>query len=301
MGSDVALAVDIGGTKVAAGLVDDRGRILEQHRVESPAHASAEEMFGAVTGLIDRLETDRATACGVGCGGPMTLGGTTVSPLNITAWRGFPLRSALERHLGETHASGLPVRVDNDAKALALAEGWQGAARGRENFAAMVVSTGVGAGIVVDGRLVDGHDGNAGHIGHIVVEPGGRPCVCGAEGCLEAEISGTAIAAVTGAPAEEADAAMRHRAGRLVGEAAAQVAALLDVDLFLVGGSVALGFGPDFFDAAQAALHRRAKIAHAQGATIAPVGLGPDAPLIGAAALGFVAAGRPILAGESAP
>ena len=96
----------------------------------------------------------------------MTAGGEAVSPLNIPAWRDFPLRSRLEAALD------LPTYVDNDAKALALGEGWLGAARGRADFIAMVVSTGVGGGIVLDGRLLDGAQGNAGHIGHLIVEPG---------------------------------------------------------------------------------------------------------------------------------
>ena len=86
--------------------------------------------------------------------------------------------------------TGLPVAVDNDAKALALGEGWLGAARGVDNYLAMVVSTGIGGGIVLDGQLLDGAHGNAGHIGHVVVEPDGRPCPCGGRGCLEAEASG---------------------------------------------------------------------------------------------------------------
>src|SRR5207248_7729092 len=130
----------------------------------------------------------------VGCGGPMAPGGEAVSPLNIPAWRDFPLR----RRLAEL--TGLPVFVDNDAKALALGEGWVGAAAGERDFIAMVVSTGVGGGIVLDGRLLDGRDGNAGHIGHVNVEPDGHVCGCGARGCLEAEASGTAIRRITGRP-----------------------------------------------------------------------------------------------------
>src|SRR5207302_6980159 len=126
----------------------------------------------------------------VGCGGPMTAGGELVSPLNIPAWRDFPLRDRLAA------LTALPVVVDNDAKALALGEGWKGAAAGVDDFIAMVVSTGVGGGIVLDGRLLDGESGNAGHIGHVIVEPDGRLCGCGAHGCLEAEASGLAIAAI---------------------------------------------------------------------------------------------------------
>ncbi len=138
---------------------------------------------------------DRVLVCGVGCGGPMTPGGDEVSPLNIPAWRSFPLRSRLNQ------LTGLPVFVDNDAKALALGEGWVGAAAGRTDYLAMVVSTGVGGGIVLEGRLLSGRLGNAGHIGHIIVVPGGRKCHCGGRGCLEAEASGTALAAITGQPA----------------------------------------------------------------------------------------------------
>ena len=100
----------------------------------------------------------------------MTAGGDQVSPLNIPQWRDFPLRGRLQRHVG------LPTFIDNDAKALALGEGWVGAARGTSSYIAMVVSTGIGGGIVLDGRLLDGDSGNAGHVGHVIVEPEGRQC-----------------------------------------------------------------------------------------------------------------------------
>jgi len=204
-----------------------------------------------------------------------------VSPLNIPGWRRFPLLSRL------AESTGLPTFVDNDAKALALGEGWRGAAAGVDNFIAMVVSTGVGGGIVLDGRLLDGESGNAGHIGHVIVEPDGRRCECGACGCLEAEASGLAIAAVTGRPADEADAATVARTGTLVGRAVGSVANLLDLRLAVVGGSVALGFGEPFFAAAQAELDARARLDFSAGARIVPVGLGADGPLIGAAAVGW--------------
>jgi glucokinase len=151
----------------------------------------------------------------------------------------------------------------------------------------MVVSTGVGGGIVLDGRLLDGAEGNAGHIGHVIVEPGGALCRCGARGCLEAEASGTGILALTGAPAEEATREVIERTGRLVGRAVASVANLLDLRLAVVGGSVALGFGLHFFLAAQRELDACARIEHARGSRIEPVGLGPGAPLVGAAAVGW--------------
>jgi glucokinase len=150
----------------------------------------------------------------------------------------------------------------------------------------MVVSTGVGGGIVLDGRLLDGAEGNAGHIGHVIVEPDGRRCGCGARGCLEAEASGTAIAAVTGRPPAEAGPEVIERTGVLVGRAVASVANLLDLRLAVVAGSVALGFGEPFFAAARAELDRSARLDFSRGARIKPGRLGADGPLIGAAAVG---------------
>lgn len=266
------------------GIVDRSGVVLYRERTPTPARGDAEELFAALTGLTDRASraTDRIPmVCGVGTGGPMSGAGASVSPVNIPAWRGFPLRARL------ADATGLPTFVDNDAKALALAEGWLGAARGVRDYMAMVVSTGVGGGIVLDGRLLDGADGNAGHIGHICVEPEGRECGCGARGCLEAEASGTAIAAITGRPAAEAAPEIVERAGTLVGRAVASVANLLDLRLAVVAGSVALGFGTSFLDAANAEIDRRARLEFSQGCEVRLGGLGADGPLVGAAAVGW--------------
>jgi glucokinase len=156
----------------------------------------------------------------------------------------------------------------------------------------MVVSTGVGGGIVVDNRLLDGASGNAGHIGHVIVEPDGRPCRCGARGCLEAEASGTAIAAVTGRPPAEATPEVVARTGRLVGRAAASVVSLLDVELIVVGGSVALGFGAPFFAAANTELRARARLSFAADAQLVPSGLASGGGLVGAGALGWRALRR---------
>ena len=273
-----ALAIDIGGTKIAAGVVDETGALLA--RAAAPTVGAT--LFDDVLGLVASVRHRDEVVCGVGCGGPMTRGGESVSPLNIPAWRGFPLRSRLVEALGD-----LAVFVDNDAKALALGEGWIGAAAGAQNYIGMVVSTGVGGGVVLDGRLLGGAAGNAGHIGHVIVEPEGRDCVCGARGCLEAEASGTAIAATTGRPASEAGPEVRERTGRLVGRAIASVANLLDLRLAVVAGSVALGYGDDFFGAAQRELDRSARLAFSSGAVVVPGALGDAGPLVGAAAVGF--------------
>ena len=281
------LAVDIGGTKLAAAVVDDQGRLGWRRIVPNPGGTDSEHLWSVLAAVIDDAPRPGLEACGVGVGGPMAPGGELVSPLNIPAWRDFPLRRRLAT------LTGLPTFVDNDAKALALGEGWCGAAKGVSNYLAMVVSTGVGAGIVLDGRLLGGARGNAGHIGHVIVVPDGRRCACGAFGCLEAEVSGPSIAAITGAPAAHADGATIARSGRLVGQAVASVANLLDLRLAVVAGSVALGFGEPFFAAAQAELDRSSRLTFSRGARIIPGGLGADGPLVGAAAVGRRGLSRP--------
>jgi len=273
------VAVDVGGTKLAVGTVAPDGTVLERHQAPTGGR-DADALFGRLTALLDRLEhAAGAPACGAGCGGPMLPGGEAVSPLNIPQWRDFPLRARLAAH------TGLPTFVDNDAKALALGEGWTGAARGVRDYVAMVVSTGVGGGLVLEGRLLDGASGNAGHIGHVIVVPGGRRCGCGARGCLEAEASGLAIAAVTGRPPAEAPPRVVERTGTLVGRAVASVANLLDLGLAVVAGSVALGFGERFFAAAQAEIDRSCRLDYSAGTRIVPGALGADGPIVGAASV----------------
>jgi glucokinase len=278
---DLALAVDIGGTKLAVGRVDSDGRVVGRRGAPTPARGTAEELWDVLADLVRSVRGGDEVVVGVGCGGPMEPGGVTVSPLNVPAWRGFPLRDRLST------LAGLEVYIDNDAKALALGEGWAGAARGVHDFIAVVVSTGVGGGIVLDGRLLDGATGNAGHIGHVIVEPGGRVCACGAQGCLEAVASGPSIRAATGLDPEDVGDHVRRRVGTLVGRAVASVANLLDLRLAVVAGSVALGYGETFFAAAQAELDARARIEFARGARIVPAGLGDAGPLVGAGAVGW--------------
>jgi glucokinase len=290
------LAVDIGGTKLAAAVVDRSGVLTGRASTPTLSTHSAgtdgEELFGALMTLVDEVRATAAgdiVACGVGCGGPMSPGGVHVSPLNIAQWRSFPLRDRLSTHLG------LPTFVDNDAKALTLGEGWVGAARGERNYLGMVVSTGVGGGIVVDGRLLDGASTNAGHIGHVIVEPGGRLCGCGARGCLEAEASGSAIRATTGRPAAQASAEVRERTGTLVGRAVGSVVSLLDLRLVVIAGSVALGFGAPFFAAAQREVDAVCQIDFARGVRVQPAGWGELAPLVGAAAVAWRGLGHHVL------
>lgn len=283
---DVIVAVDIGGTKMAAGLMTTKGELLDRDMVLVDHRLSADALFGELVTLVNSQMIRardhhhmRPVAIGLGCAGPISRGAATVSPINIHAWREYPLRDRL------VAATTLPVYADLDAKALALAEGWLGAAQGHDSFMAMVIGTGVGGGIVLNGQLVDGAEGNAGHVGHIIVEPNGRRCPCGSKGCLEAEASGPAIEQITGRPPSEPTYEIMQRTGRLVGHAAASVCNLLDLDLVVVGGSVALGFGATFFNSAQEALDDHARIHYARGARISPVRLGDKGPLIGAGAV----------------
>ncbi|MFM8867786.1 MAG: ROK family protein [Ilumatobacteraceae bacterium] len=272
------LAVDIGGTKIAAGIVSAGGAVLSSDQVPTPATGVWESLAALVDRQLRGSPID-VTSCGVGCGGPMQPDGELVSTLHIPEWRDFPLRRALVEH------TGLPTFVANDAQAIVLGEHWVGALRGESNAVGMVVSTGVGGGVISDSRLVRGRLGNAGHIGHVIVEPAGRSCACGARGCLEAHASGTAIREMTGRPAAEASTEVRRQTGRFVGRALASVGALFDLRRAVIGGSVALGFGAPFFEGVDEELALRCGLDFLHGFVVTPVGLGATSPLIGAAAV----------------
>ena len=285
---ELALAIDIGGTKFSVGLVTRSGELIDRVNIPVDKGGSGDELFEdlaeAVEGQLVRARDHHGvvpSVVGVACAGPITRNVETVSPLNIHQWRDFPLRERLASY------TGLPVFGDGDAKALALAEGWLGAARGVDNFMAMVVSTGVGGGIVLNGELLDGESGNAGHIGHVIVEPNGRRCSCGGRGCLEAEASGPAIEAITGRPPTQPSYEIMVRTGRLVGRGVASVCNLLDLKLVCVAGSVALGFGATFFTSAQKTLDELCGLEFSRNARIVPARLADEGPLVGASAVGW--------------
>ncbi|WP_030165333.1 ROK family protein [Spirillospora albida] len=299
------LAVDIGGTKLAAAVVDPGGRIAGYSRVPTPHDAGldAEGLWRTLEALLDKVLADAGSpplvGVGVGCGGPMTWPAAEVSPLNIPAWRGFPLRDRLRaRHPGP------PVRIHNDAVCVAVGEHWRGAGRGRGNVLGMVVSTGVGGGLVLDGRLVDGASGNAGHIGHVVVDPDGPPCKCGGRGCLEAiargpglvawareqgwrpegrDVTGVELAADARRGHPLAVAAMR-RAGRALGIAIASATHLCDLEVAAIGGGLSQA-GALLFDPLEEAFRTHARMEFARQVQVVPAELGQTAGLIGAAAL----------------
>jgi glucokinase len=285
---DVVLAVDVGATHFQAGLVTARGVLIDRARAEIEVDDGPESQFTnlalIVTEMVDRAAARHSVAVrgiGVSSGGHVSRGLDRVSPLSVPAWRDFPLRERLEE------LAGHEVHGDLDAKALALAEGWLGAAQGQSNFCVITVSAGVSGGIILDGDLLDGESGYAGQIGHFIVEPGGRRCLCGVQGCLEAEASGQAIDAITGRPATEPTYQIMQRTGDLVGRAAASMCNAFDLSLVVIGGSVALGFGSTFFHAAQVTLDEHARQPYSRGARITPSRLGEQGPLVGAGAVGW--------------
>lgn len=274
------LALDIGASKVEVALVSRDGVVQRRGRLSVALNEG--HLFDAIVELVDTTIGDiNYGEVGVACAGPMTLRGELVSPLNIPEWRDFPLKDRLRGVLGRE------VSVEGDARALALAEGAFGAATGQRSYLSMVVSTGIGGAFVIDGRLLDGDSGNAGHIGHLNVIPHGRLCSCGSYGCLEAEASGWAIGDMTGRAAEFADTPTRRRCAELVGCAVGTLSAVLDFSHCYVAGSVALGFGDEFFETATKAARKVAMMRYTENLEIKKSGLGNDGPILGAAVVGW--------------
>jgi glucokinase len=304
-------AIDIGGTKIAAALVDAEGTLLTRAELPTPPKGSAEDVMATVAGLVDILARDKrwsdTVGIGIGSAGPVDPVHGTVSPVNIPAWRDFPLVARV-RELRAVHGD---VVLIGDGSAMAAGEHWRGAARGYDNALCLVVSTGVSAGLILDGALRTGPSGNAGHLGHISVDVEGEPCPCGSRGCLEIIASGTSIArwaAENGwrthpdnvvespdtPPPTAADIAASARAGNKIALAAfdragralaagiAATAMLVDIRAAVIGGGVAKS-GPLLLDPLRRYLSTYASLAFTHNLAILPATLGADAGLIGAA------------------
>jgi len=191
----MTVGVDVGGTKVAAGLVDSRGQIIQKARVPMVATADAATGFAAVTGAVEALfalapgAREAVTGIGICSPGPLDpRTGVVLNPPNVPCWRNFPLGAETER------AFGKPTKVDNDANAAGLAEALWGAAAGRSNVFYATLGTGIGTGIVFDGKIYWGRTGAAGEGGHTTIDYKGPVCACGKRGCVEILCSGPAIA-----------------------------------------------------------------------------------------------------------
>jgi glucokinase len=297
----LTLALDIGGTKMAVGLVDPAGTLVHTAVRPTPKSGGVEQVWAVLAQLIsDEMHAagSEIRAVGIGSAGPIDLAAGTVSPVNIASWRGFPLRDRVAAAV-----PGVPVRLAGDGLCMALGEHWRGAGRGADFLLGMVVSTGVGGGLVLDGAPYYGRTGNAGHVGHMVVEFEGQPCTCGGRGCVETIASGpwmtrwavangwaappgadaVALAAAAAAGDEVALRAFRRGAAALAAMIAS-VGAVCDLDRVVVGGGVAKA-GRVLFDPLNAALTEYAGLEFLHSLRVVPAALGGDAGLVGAAVL----------------
>ncbi|MBN9178202.1 MAG: ROK family protein [Microbacterium sp.] len=296
----LALAIDLGGTKVEAALVDEDGSLIEGSRHRAPTGAAA---ASDVTVLADALEAviaacrthprwGEVAAAGIGSAGPVDISAGTIAPINLPAAHGFDIVSAVRA------ASGLDAaHLRLDGTCIALAEAWLGAARGVRNAIIFVVSTGVGGGIVSDGRLVAGGSGNAGHLGQLVVADLDGDA---AASTVEERASGPHIVAWaraqgwSGTTGEELAAAYRAgdeiavaavaRSAHAIGVGLSNAATLLDLELAVVGGGFSF-VADDYTDLIAAGVRAASVNAYAARLRVERAALGGDAPLIGAAAL----------------
>ncbi|GAB6933220.1 ROK family glucokinase [Calditerricola satsumensis] len=315
-GKRLWIGVDIGGTAIKAGVVDEGGRIVEKREIPTATHEGPDRVLERLVNLIVELKSvaDDAGAAvggvGVGVPGPAldVERGVVIQAVNL-GWENVPLRDRLVAGL-----PGLPVAVDNDANLAALGEAWTGGGRGAQDLLVITVGTGVGGGVVIGGRVHHGADGLAGEIGHVTVRPeGGHRCNCGKTGCLETEASATAIireataAAQSGRSARLAEAlaqngaltardvveaaqagdgvaqAILAHAGQTLGLALANAANLLNPERIVVGGGVSHA-GELLFAPLREAYRAYALPAVAKRPVV-PAELGNDAGLIGAACL----------------
>ncbi len=187
------LGIDIGGTKVALALAEAPDRLEADRRHPSPDTGDARRDFEAMVGFVDDLLADtgltRADLSDIGVSAPGPLDATrglVVRPPNLHGWDAVPIRDWFAEAFGST------VHLENDANAAALAEWHMGAGQGTRDFVYLTMSTGVGGGLILDGRLHRGRLGSAGELGHVPLVPGGALCACGQRGCLEAYVGGAA-------------------------------------------------------------------------------------------------------------
>lgn len=294
-GAGLAVGIDIGGTKIAAGVVDSEGRVLTRRQVATPVN-ERQALVDAIIGLARDLADEHAVqAVGIGVAGLVDRAGEIVRFAAHLPLRDEPLRSAVSA------AIDLPVVVDNDANAGGWAEARFGAARGARNALFVAVGTGIGGAIIVDGSLRRGWQGAAGEIGHLIVERDGRPCPCGSQGCWEQYGSGRALLRAAGeagfdvphgsaitAAAEAGDQralSVISDIGGWLGVGIAGLVAVLDPEVVVVGGGVStageLVLQPtrESFGAYLTAKAERPE------PPVLLASLGPDAGLIGAAEL----------------
>jgi len=298
----LAVGIDIGGTKIAAGVVDVDGHVLTRRDASTPV-GDRQSLVDAIIDLARDLAAEHVVeAVGVGVAGLVDRAGETVRFAAHLPLRDEPLRSVVAKALG------LPVVIDNDANAGGWAETRFGAARGAQDAVFVAIGTGIGGAIIIDGRLRRGWQGASGEIGHLIVERDGRPCPCGSRGCWEQYGSGRALVRAAreagldvphGAAVTEAAGAGEERArqvlgdiGGWVGVGIAGLVAVLDPEVVVIGGGVSAA--ADLLLEPTRDSFRTYLTAHGQRPEppILLTSLGPDAGLIGAADLARVSLGE---------
>lgn len=298
-----AIGVDIGGTKTAIALVDENGEIVETKTLPTDLTLEPEQMVVHIANEIRRqmdvskISNEDVIGIGIGAPGPIdNKKGMIVNPPNLKSWANFPIRERLKSEFP------YPIIFENDANAAALAEMWIGAGQAHDNFIFITVSTGIGAGIVSDGRLLRGGVGNAGDIGHTVIDPTFGQCVCGQSGCLEWIASGTAIARqgseIMGKQLSTKEIFDLYFQGepnivpfvekvfRVLGIACVNLTNTFDTERIVIGGGVSQ-VGQPLFDAIQTYVQNYALDARRRQTDIVPAKLNQHAGVIGAAALCF--------------
>jgi glucokinase len=306
------LGVDLGGTKILTALVDERGRVMQRARIATPAGGPAPVVDGITETVHDvmrqaGIDLRAVRGLGVGAPGPMNPdAGVVFEPPNLPGWHDVPLGDMLTRRLG------VPAHIENDANAAALGERWAGAGAGIDDLIYITVSTGVGAGLILRGRLYHGVSGTAGEVGHMVIDPSGPPCPCGRRGCLEAISSGPSIAREARAAvlagrqtslagmdseaidaktiadaARDGDAVAREiyaRAAGALGAGVTNLVNLLNPAMVVIGGGVAEA-GELIFAPVRRIVKQEAFERPAAAVQIVPAALGTDAGVVGAAAV----------------
>ncbi|WP_067932764.1 ROK family protein [Alicyclobacillus kakegawensis] len=299
-----SIGVDLGGTKILTGVLDEQGTL--QHTLELPTMAAdgPDAVIRRMRDTIDRMldRVGRANVIGIGIGAPGPLNphtGMVLGPPNLPGWDQIPLRDELHE------VYGLPVYLENDANAAAVAEHRFGAGQGSLQMVYITVSTGIGGGVVIDGQVRQGAAGGFAEIGHMIVDPDGARCNCGNRGCLEAVASGTAIARMASEAfgraltAEQvAELAMRgdNKAQQVLdtafyylGIGLVNIVNLYDPDLIVIGGGVARIGQPLFAALLQALGSNYFRRSYGMDVPIVPAQLGAKAGVIGAAALPWLA------------
>ncbi len=315
MAGELVAGVDLGGTKILTVLADHSGRVLARVKVPTGARHGQDYVINTIVDSVNEVMRQSGAlpgvvrAVGVGAPGPLDQDRGIVFLAPNLGWRDVPLGALLGDRLG------LPVWLENDANLAALGEHFCGAGRGEKHMVYITVSTGVGGGIVLDGRIYRGAGGGAGEIGHVTVAPGGPVCNCGNDGCLEAVASGTAIArraramvddgrgagllAIAGGDPERVSArtvseaaavgdaeavALLRDAGRYLGLAVAGVINLLNPSAVVLGGGV-MQSGAVHWDAMLEEVRRRALDSSLAAVRVTRGSLGGDAGALGAVAL----------------